>query len=245
MKEILLYFSLKSKGDQYQIYKNIKNGTSVSLQEVSEFQKKLIENNINYKTILDDDYPKELYQVNDCMFLFYYKGNYDLINQKYKFYIVNELWEAYNWEIINKNINTLVNEVVLVTNNYKKTESQFVDFFRNKGGCIIHLAKEGLDSYNYDKINLEKELVISQYPLQTHPEIKYFKQANFIASALSNCLLSLSIKKESKSNNLITSFLNLGKDVFCFPGREINDGNNQLIDSGANLILSISKVINI
>ncbi|MGZ9756028.1 DNA-processing protein DprA [Mycoplasma sp. 394] len=245
MKDVILYFSTKFKGDQYQIYKHIQNGSQIPNKEIENIKNNLRNLGIEYKTIIENNYPKELYEINECVFAIYYRGNYDLVAAKEKFYIINELWDTYNWSIINKNLDVLVKEVVLITNDYKKTESEFVNLFRSKGGKIIHLAKEGLDSYDYRGMNLDNELVISQYPPDTHPQIKYFKQSNFIAATLAKCLLSLSLKKESKSNNLISAFLNLGKEIFCFPGSDIDDGNNQLIASGANLIWSISKVLNI
>lgn len=53
------------------------------------------------------------------------------------------------------------------------------------------------------------------------------------------------MKNNSKANHLINSFLNIGKDIYCFPGNGIYNENNKLIESGANMILGVSKVINI
>ncbi|BBU47474.1 DNA processing protein [Mycoplasmopsis felis] len=245
MKDIILLLSYKYKGNQYEIYKNLKKGIQLDKKQIKEIKDGLNKKDINFISIIDESFPKEFYEMKECLFGFFYKGNYKLMQNNSKFYIINEIWDEYTSKIIKNSLNQLVQNSVLITNNYKKTENQFIKLFRTLGGKIIHIAKEGLDTFDFSEINLENELVISQYPLNTHPKIDFFKYSNYVSATLSKTLISFSMKNNSKANHLINSFLNIGKDIYCFPGNGIDNENNKLIESGANMILGVSKVINI
>ncbi len=58
-------------------------------------------------------------------------------------------------------------------------------------------------------------------------------------------LILFSSLKDGPINHLITNFLNLGKEIYCFPGDgSKQDGNSELIKQGANLITSIKDINN-
>ncbi|MBT1383239.1 DNA-processing protein DprA, partial [Mycoplasma bovis] len=72
--------------------------------------------------------------------------------------------------------------------------------------------------------------------------LRYFKERNVIAAALSNNLIIFSSKRNSGLINLANCFANLGKNVYCYPGLTYDDGNTYLIKSGASLITHLAEV---
>jgi DNA processing protein len=62
-------------------------------------------------------------------------------------------------------------------------------------------------------------------------------------ASLSECLVLINSQKDGKILQLVAEFLNLGKEIYCFPGNgDKLDGNSELIKQGANLITNIKEV---
>ncbi|QKT05555.1 DNA-processing protein DprA [Mycoplasma sp. OR1901] len=245
MNNIILYFAIKYKNDYKSVMNAIKNTEKIDKNIENEYMKILKQNNINFITILDDEYPKNLYYLKEPLICLFYKGNINLLNDKNKIYVINEIWNNTTNKYLITNSEAIVNGAIITTCDYAKTERRVINYFRNNNGRIIHFAQKGLDSYDFKNFNFENELVISTYPPNTHPKIKHFYETNNIASLISDKFLSFSMEKNSKTNNLINCFLNYGKEINCFPGVDIEDGNNQLIKSGAKLVTYISGLIQV
>ncbi|MBN4083430.1 DNA processing protein [Mycoplasma sp. CSL10137] len=245
MNDIILYFAIKYKNDYKLIMNAIKNNEKIDKNNEKEYLKILEQNGINFLTILDDNYPKNLYYLKEPLICLFYKGNINLLNTSNKIYIINEIWNTTTNKYLLNNYKTIINDAVITTCDYAKTERKIVDYFKNNKGRIIHFAQKGLDSYNFINFNSLNELVISIYPPNTHPKIRHFYETNNIASLISDKFLSFSMQKNSKTNNLINCFLNYGKEINCFPGVDIEDGNNQLIKSGAKLVTYISSILQV
>ncbi|MFA7699297.1 DNA-processing protein DprA [Mycoplasmopsis synoviae] len=244
MNNILLYLSNKHKGDNYLIYKGLKDKEKLRKSEIDEITNIYLKNDIKFISIFDLNYPSSLFMVHYPPFVLYYKGNINLLNDltKKRLYLVDEMNSEYSKEILSKNIKTLTENSILVTNSYA-SEKHLIDEFKNANASIIYIAKEGLNSSKFDDINLENNLIISQYPIDDHPRKINFRQSNVLSAAIANSLVIFSSYKDSKVNNLVSEFLNLGKDINCFPGSlDEKDGNNHLIQSGANLITQIQAV---
>ncbi|WLP85600.1 DNA processing protein [Mycoplasma seminis] len=244
MNELLFYLANKVKGDSFLIFKEIAKSTEISRKELMELHNKYMQAGVKYFTLFSNCYPDVLNLLKYPPYVIFYKGNVNLLNSKKIYYLINEQNnpQANSW--FKSNIDTLVNNSVLFTNDYD-SEADIVSYFRSHNGKIIHIAKSGLNTLDYSDINFENELFISQYPLDAHPKRFYFKEANLIAACISNSLISFSCNENSKVFNLINYFVDLGKDINCFPGSLPNDGNNSLIKSGANLITMISEVLNV
>ncbi|WP_027121004.1 DNA-processing protein DprA [Mycoplasma leonicaptivi] len=245
MNEILLYYSNIYQGDNEKIYYAIKNNKSVNVNDLEKVVNSYKQANIKFLTVLDDLYPTSLFRLKQPPFVLYYIGNIDLLNYENKVYLINEIKNDSTKKHIENNIKQLVKNTVLVTNNYKDSEQELIQKYKDLGGSVIYLAKEGLDTITINNFDSTKDIILSMYPIKTHPKLKYFKQSNYIASGLADSLIYFSSKNNSKTHNLVNYFLNVGKDIYCFPGQELIDGNNDLIKNGARLITYIAEVINI
>ncbi|MHA0273066.1 hypothetical protein ACXYFN_03485 [Mycoplasma sp. 48589B] len=242
MNDLLFYASNKCKGDSYLIFKEVKNWKEVSRKQLLQWKQLYEEFGANYYTILDENYPSDFNILRYPPYVIYYKGNEKLLKQKHRLYLINEINNPMTQEYIQSNLLTLIHGSVLVTNDYE-SEKEIVFLFRNNGGRIIHILKQGLDRIDYRDVNLNNELFVSQYPLGTHPKRHYFKEANIIASILATQIIAFSLEPNSKAFNLINYFNDIGKEINCFPSTQANDGNDILIKSGANYITMISECI--
>ena len=79
MEEILLYFSLKYQGDFDKIFKALEQKEKVDLNLKEQLFKTL---KSRYTTLISDDYPESLKQINCPPFVLYYHGNLQLVNKK-------------------------------------------------------------------------------------------------------------------------------------------------------------------
>ncbi|WBP83804.1 DNA-processing protein DprA [Mycoplasmopsis edwardii] len=245
MNKALFYYAHKNKGNNIKIFDAIKNIEKIDTDELNTLLTKYKEQKVNFVTILDYEYPSSLLFSYKPPFVLFYRGNIDILKKLTKVYLVNEVHNQNTETNIQNNIEQLTKNTTLVTNGYKNTEAEFIKEYRKNNGKIIHIAKGGIDSFNFDNFNEQNELVISQYPIESHPKRDYFKQDNYLASLLADQLIYFSSIENSKTHNLVNYFLNVGKDISCFPGVELNDGNNHLIKLGARMITYIAEAIRI
>ncbi|WP_406617229.1 DNA-processing protein DprA [Mycoplasmopsis adleri] len=240
MNDILLYFSYIHKGNNYLIYKSIKNNEPVDNEKIEEIKALLKEKDIKTLTVFDKEYPEQLKHLKYAPFILYYQGNLDLLNYD----LISMTGDIETENVVN-NINTIVPNLmtkgVLVTNNYKNLDQKIIDIYRENNQKIIFILANGL-TYEPFEIKKDTELVITQYPFDTHPKLIYFKERNVICSALAKCLIIYSSKRNSGIINLAMCFANMGKEVYCYPGLTYDDGNTFLIKSGANLMTHLGDV---
>lgn len=85
--------------------------------------------------------------------------------------------------------------------------------------------------------------MLTEYPPEAHPTKDTFRNRNRIIASFADMLILFTSKKDGPINNLVTNFLNSGKEIYCFPGDgSSEDGNSELIKQGANLITSIKDI---
>ncbi|MCE6056424.1 DNA-processing protein DprA [Mycoplasmopsis agalactiae] len=240
MNDLLVYFSILFKGNNFEIYKALKNGYKVDKYKVDEEINKLKESGIKTITIFDTNYPQGLKELKYSPFVLFYKGNIELLNKN----IVCATGDVAN-ELVLHNVaqtcNELAKNTVLLTNNFKNIDQNIIEIFNNNKQGIIYLLANGI-SYNCPDIDFNKDLCITFIPPDLHPKLRYFKERNVVASALANNLIIFSSKRNSGLINLANCFANLGKNVYCYPGLTYDDGNTYLIKSGASLITHLAEV---
>ncbi len=100
-------------------------------------------------------------------------------------------------------------------------------------GIDIMYPKENEPLYNEIK---EHGTILSEFPYGTPPLAQNFPKRNRLIAALSDIVIVIEAEKKSGSMITVSHALNMGKDVFCVPGR-INDkmsaGCLELISLGA------------
>ncbi|MGL4343220.1 MAG: DNA-processing protein DprA [Metamycoplasmataceae bacterium] len=243
MRNIIIYFAIKYKGDFNLIYKALKNKEIVPIEEI----KNIHDQNHNAITIIDSDYPEELKFINKPPFVLFYKGNKTIL-RKNKMALTGE----YNNSKINKFLDQNLDEIwknnILVTNFYKGLDEKIVEKYDKNNKEIIFISANGINNpYFAQKIqNIRNKLIISEYPDNVNINKKRLIERNRLVSGLSRALIIFSSKKESGIMNLVSSFLENGKDIFCFPGNDdSDDGNSFLISEGATLITEIKDLTTI
>ena len=249
MNLVLIYFAIKYKGYFHDIYNAIKKKEFIQMEELEKIGEDLSSGKIKAITIIDEDYPEPLKQINQPPFVLFYDGNKELLKEK-----LIMLTGDFSNENINKFINESAFELsknyTLVSNFSKGLDEKIIDNLIKNNQNLILISSNGLTNpyfgknINELKFNKDKYLIISEYPENVNLNHKRLIQRNRISIGLSEALIIASSYKESKISNLVSCALEQGKDIFCFPGLQSeNDGNNLLIRDGAKMITSIKNKI--
>lgn len=239
MNIILIYFALKYKGDWDAIYKALEDKEKVSLQEVKKLEEEIKEKNWVIKTILDIDYPVKLKEAYKPPFVLWIKGNYKLLNNKLVCATGNEVNDL-DKQRLTKFAPELLKTYNVVSSSFKGVDQEIA---RLSNKPIVYVLPNGIDSPYANTELRDIDLLISEYPPEAHPTKNSFRGRNRIIASLAEMLILFSSKKDGPINNLVTNFLNVGKEIYCFPGDgSEGDGNSELIKQGANLITSIKDV---
>ncbi|MCL1936624.1 MAG: DNA-processing protein DprA [Defluviitaleaceae bacterium] len=238
IKEELINAILKSQSIELNYYVNI-----------------LAEKNINFISILNENYPKDLKELDNPPLGIYIKGT-DNIDKFINISIVGaRKCSEYGILTTLRFSKYLAEKGINIISGMAKG----IDYFAHKGaleangittavlgsGINICYPKENIDIYN--KIN-EKGIFISEYFLNTHPKPYFFPMRNRIISSIS--LATIVVEAGDRSGSLITAdnALENGKDVFSVPGNitsKLSYGTNNLIKQGAYPITDPSEVLEI
>lgn len=241
MNIILIYFALKYKGDWDAIYKALEIKERVSLQEIRDVEEKIKNENWIIKTILDIDYPQKLKETYKPPFCVWLKGDINLLNSKFICATGNEIANI-DQERIEKFVPEIIKSYALVTPSFKGAD-EIVNACSQKP--ILYVLANGINSPYANTEIRPIDLMITEYPPETHPTKDTFRNRNRIIASFADMLILFTSKKDGPINNLVTNFLNSGKEIYCFPGDGSDeDGNSELIKQGASLITSIKDINN-
>lgn len=241
MREFLLYWTWICKGNNLDIFKKIKNGESVNFNVLEQIKNKLNQTKIKYITFLDSDYPRDLLQLKYPPYVLFYKGNIELLKSKELLNITGEINSSISKFTISYLNENVFKKSTLVTNNQTDLDKEIINLFKKHNSNIIYVLACGIDSRITELKN--NELVISQFPPDYHIKREHYSMRNLLCAGISNRMILISTKEESKLIHLAYAFADYGKDVFCFPGIQWNDTNSELIKNGAQMITNISDVV--
>ncbi|TCG10362.1 DNA-processing protein DprA [Mycoplasma todarodis] len=244
MNIILIWFAIKYKGDWDKIYQALEEKEKVSLRELKELERKMEKQEVNAITILDLGYPNQLKKAYKPPFVLFYKGNIDILKRTFMCASGNELnLNIKKW--INNSIEEITYRHALVSSIYKGVD-QFVlkRVLENKKDLLVVSANDVEEPFLATNVEPgEHILVISEYPSGTNIKKERLKARNRIVAAFAESLVLFSSEKDGGIMNLVSQFLNQGKEIYCFPGMDDGeDGNTELIKQGANLITSIKDI---
>lgn len=247
MKEILLYFALKYKGDWNKIYEALERKERVELDELERASKGL---KSSFITILDKDYPKRLKAIYQPPFVLFYHGDLSMASQSKALGVIGS---RKNSETGKRNCEKIISglneEYVIVSGladgidgiahasalaNDRKTVAIL-------GGGINHIYPKS-NTNLYEEIK-KSGLIISEYPEETSPVKESFKTRNRLISGLSDGVLVVEAKLKSGTMNTVSHALNQGKDIFAIPDNiGKGSGTNSLIKQGAKLVDSVKDI---
>ena len=248
MEEIILYFALKYAGDFDKIYQALERKEKVD-DELKEHLFKELKS--KYTTIISDDYPAALKEINCPPFVLFYYGDLNLVNTKCIGVIGMRQPSDYGIEVTKTIVSKLVLEnYTIVSGMALGIDAMAHQSAMNVLGKTIAVLGSGIDNcyplknkaiYEIMKVN---QLVISEYPGNLIPKKINFPRRNRIISGLSESILVTEANERSGTMITVGHALEQGKDIYCIPNR-INDssGCNRLIQQGAKLVMDISDIV--
>ena len=244
MNIILIWFAIKYKGDWDKIYQALEEKEKISLKELKRLENRMKEEEIKAITILDLGYPNQLKKAYKPPFVLFYKGNLDILKRTFMCASGNELnLTVKKW--INNSIEEITHRHGLVSAIYKGVD-QFVlkRVMEAKKDLLVVSANDVEDPFLATRVEPgEHILIVSEYPKNTNIKKERLRARNRIIAAFAESLVLFSSEKDGGIMNLVSQFLNQGKEIYCFPGTDnLDDGNTELIKQGANLITSIKDM---
>ncbi|MCK5945734.1 MAG: DNA-protecting protein DprA [Mycoplasmataceae bacterium] len=240
MNIILIYFSIKYKGDWDKIYRALEDKEKVSLADIQKLENEMKESKWNLGTILDQDYPKRLKEAYKPPFVYWYKGDKKLLKKKFICASGNQTDEV-TIERVKKFSKELTKSYNLVTASYKGIDENILQ--ETVGSKRLFILADGIDKAYAKEKPTDNDLVFSEYPPGSHVTKDTLRNRNRLIAAFAESLVLFSSEKDGPINHLVTNFLNLGKEIYAFPGDGGDkDGNSALIKQGANLITEIKDI---
>ncbi len=240
MNIILIYFAIKYKGDWDKIYKALEGKEKVSLSDLKDLEKRLEKEAFHVITILDINYPKKLKEAYKPPFVIWVKGNEKILNDKLICATGNDV-DGQTRSRINKFIPELCKSHHIVTASYKGVDQEIAKHI-SACGMVIVLAN-GIATPYLNSIVTKEDLLLTEYPPFAHVTKDRMRNRNRLLASFGESLILFSSIKNGPINNLVTNFLNLGKEIYAFPGSGSEfDGNSELIKQGANLITKIKDL---
>jgi len=219
----------------------------------SIIEKELKQEQINFVTWHDPDYPALLKEICAAPYLLYYRGNLEALagKEKNRLAIVgSRKHSAYAEKILINFLPTLLaNSLEIVSGLALGVDSLAHQITLNNGGRTIAVLGSGLDKASiYPRINYRLSqkiiknsgLLISEFPPRTPALKQNFPQRNRIISGLSRATLVIEAKE--RSGALITAryALEQNREVLTIPGNifsEFSAGPNKLVQMGAKPIV--------
>lgn len=212
-------------------------------------------------SINSKEYPTKLRSIYDPPKKIYVLGNKKIINQKGIAIVGSRNATQYgkkvayeiSKQLTEKGVN-VISGLAIGIDEYAhigsiRAQKENIDI-----GKTIAILGSGIDKiYPKQNIELARKIIqtggciISEYPLGESPKRLHFPQRNRIISGLSNGVLVVEATKTSGSLITVDFAIEQGKEVFVVPGditREQSQGTNELIQSGATMILSSKEILN-
>lgn len=205
--------------------------------------------------IKDNEYPKQLAEIDNPPKILYCEGNIKLLEEKTIAIIGSRCCSDYGVEMAKEFSKQLTQEGFCIVSGMAKGIDSVAHSacLEEKGNTIAVLGcgfnkifpKENIPLYK--KIIYNNGLVISEYEPDTEANTKNFPARNRIVSGLSMGVLV--IESAYRSGTSITAGLarKQNKKVFCIPHNlksKTGTGNNRLIKEGAKIVISIEDILN-
>ena len=231
MRNLLISLAIKYQGDYFKIERAIKNN------EISK-------NNIpiqNAITILDNEYPKQLLDLEYPPLVLFYQGDISLLNNDLIAVIGSRNYSEYGKKCTIDIVKKLSKNYVIVAGLAKGIDS-IAHSYADK---TIAVLGNGLNYYYplenkklYQQLQ-DKQLVISEYPLNVKPRKHHFPFRNRIIAALCKSIIVTEASYKSGTMITVNEGLTLNRDIYAVPfsyHEIVNCGTNILIQQGANIL---------
>jgi DNA processing protein len=223
--------------------------------DLDQVYESILEKNIKVLTLLDDDYPRLLKEIDQSPPVIYVKGTLTPADEFAIAIVGTRRVSEYGQQITrDTSIYLAGHGLTIVSGLARGVDGIAHRHALEAGGRTIAVLGSGVDViYPPEHRKLaeaisENGAVISDYPLGTQPEGVNFPPRNRIISGLS--LGTIVVEAGDRSGALITAdfALEQGRDVFAVPGNVLSPasrGTNRLIQNGAYAIVSPQDVLDV
>lgn len=232
--------------------------SSKKINQFREFWQRMVLNelplgNLNYLTILDNDYPLRLKESYNPPYVLSYLGDIRLLKTKCLGIVGGRIHSAAVGRIIKSFSPEFVKDkVTIVSGLARGIDTVALTTAMEQGGSVIAVIGSGIGQfYPLENKWLQKNisrnhLLISEYVFDQPPRRFHFPQRNRIIAGLVQGVLVASAKHHSGS--LITANLALqnNREIFALPGLAsdpLMTGSNELIQAGAKLVLNPKDIL--
>jgi DNA processing protein len=223
--------------------------------DLDQVYESILEKDIKVLTLLDDDYPRLLREIDQSPPVIYVKGTLTPADE-FAIAIVGTRRVSEYGQQITRDISIFLagHGLTIVSGLARGVDGIAHRHALEAGGRTIAVLGSGVDViYPPEHRKLaeaisENGAVISDYPLGTQPEGINFPPRNRIISGLS--LGTIVVEAGDRSGALITAdfALEQGRDVFAVPGNVLSPasrGTNRLIQNGAYAMVSPQDVLDV
>ena len=239
LNKAILYYSIQYNGDWTKIAKAIKNKEPYKIYDYP----------FSYVTIVDEDYPSCFKKLRYPPWILFYIGNIQLLKQKC-IGIVGARNCSHQALLNTQEVtNYLKNKYCIVSGLAKGIDAmahttaihhQTIGII----GCGINriYPKENIELFQMMK---ERQLIISEYPMNVAPLAKHFPWRNRLIAACVDALIVIEAKYKSGTMLTVNECLELSKPIYCLPTAFENKefpGCNYLISNGANILYDIKEL---
>lgn len=234
MRNKILYYALKYKGEWQQITNAIAN------QERTEE----IDYPYPYVTILDKEYPSAFRALRYAPWVIFYEGDYSLLEQRAISIVGTRECNAYGKKMAIHVCQLLKQQAVIVSGLAKGIDAivhqEALDAHTiGVVGCGVNISYPKENSLLYEKMR-KHHLILSEYPHDSRPMAYHFPWRNRLIAALGSSLVVIQAKKRSGTLLTVNEALELGKSIYCIP-HNFSDyyglGSNLLLSQGANILI--------
>ncbi len=226
-----------------------------TLRPDEEWQK-IIDQEIDIITFLDDEYPSILKEIPDSPMILFTRGSYNFRIEKPMIAIVgSRKCTNYGKQVAHK----LASDLSLAGYTIVSGLAFGIDSIAHKAvldteGSTIAVLAGGVDDpsiapqthLSLAKNILKKGMILSEYLPGLQATEHTFPARNRIVAGM--CVGTIVVEAEEKSGALITAGLALdyNRDVFAVPGSlfsPLSRGTNHLIKSGAKIVTSLQDIL--
>lgn len=218
-----------------------------------KYLEKLNKDNINVICIQESSYPGILKNIDNPPYVLYYRGDIKYAEKFCLSIVGSRAATNYGKNTARKMAGEIAKQdIIIVSGMARGIDSEAHWGALDAGGNTIAVLGSGIN-FIYPPENrelyhriIEGGTILSEFPVDTHPEPGNFPMRNRIISGLSRGVIVVEAKR--KSGALITAdfALEQGRDVFAIPGpihSKTSEGTNNLIKQGAKLVSGIDDIL--
>lgn len=231
-RDIIIYLSLKYKGDWNMIYEAIKAKEKLDIEAVKVAASSI---SSGVLTIIDDNYPASLKNTYKPPFCVYYLGDISKLEDTSKsiaFIGDNDSNTIESWKSEISKTHTIVTMFESEKDYEQKTISIASRIFVSKVG-LANLEETHKSMIEKIKIG---GLIISEYPGFCRAQGDNKTIPYRLMVAISNSLLVGSLKKEANEAAAIGYTLWHGKDIYCAVSKQEDEMLVKLANEGARMV---------